>query len=105
MLNALRRRGPARDDEAPLVTRVYPIADLLRGFEGKDDDPAPLLDLVMQIGPPGSWGNGGRGTVAFLPATKSLVVNQAPAVQEQIGRALQAIRAFDDWMTPDAPAK
>lgn len=89
----------------PFVTRIYPVADLLKVTEVDwglaDDAPKPmaerLVDLVADVVEPDSWKKaGGKGTVEFDPREKSLVVHQTRDVHEQIEDLLHGMRKLSD---------
>jgi RNA polymerase sigma factor (sigma-70 family) len=79
-----------------LVTRIFPIRDLLADTEKKNREER-LIHLITQVVEPQSWSAmGGQATIEFFPLGKSLVVNQSPAVLEQIQALLEGLRAFND---------
>jgi type II secretory pathway component GspD/PulD (secretin) len=56
-----------------------------------------LIKTITTTIAPTSWSSrGGRGTIEYFPLTLSLVVNQTPAVQEQIAGLLAALRRQQD---------
>jgi RNA polymerase sigma factor (sigma-70 family) len=81
-------------DAAPkLVTRVYPVRDLL-GVEVGEEPAAPLLRIISTGVHPESWNmQGGPGSVEYFPAGKSLVVRQTAAVHEELMALLEALRS------------
>jgi type II secretory pathway component GspD/PulD (secretin) len=56
-----------------------------------------LMKQITSTVSPASWADaGGRGTIDYFPLTMALVVNQTPAVQEQVGDLLTALRRQRD---------
>jgi RNA polymerase sigma factor (sigma-70 family) len=77
-----------------LVTKVHPVRDLVTGKDNKplQDD---LIRLITNVVEARTWTHvGGRGTIEYYPLSDSLIINQAPDVQEQIEALLTGLRAF-----------
>jgi hypothetical protein len=56
-----------------------------------------LINLIINTIDPASWSQrGGSATVEYFPLGMALVVNQTPAVQEQIADFLAALRRLQD---------
>lgn len=106
-------RGPAQAHKAPVVRKVYPVADLiiplehsngavLAGISQKPDacpkqSPGRMQDQLIQLITssiaPKSWSvMGGPGTIDYFPLTDSFVINQTPAVHERIADLLTTLR-------------
>lgn len=114
----------ATADAAPMVSRVYEVADLVVPFVGKPI-PAPaaeqvdapacptpcstietvpaqhttdarLMALIRAQVAPGSWAGRGGAAMAYEPVTMALVVRQTPQRQEQIARLLETLRKTQD---------
>jgi hypothetical protein len=91
------------ESEEFLVTKVYPVADLLVGG-GEQEGQAgaadfdSLIDLITQTVSPKCWEqNGGQGTIAPFATRKSLaiVLSQTEDVHEQIAALLANLRTLD----------
>jgi general secretion pathway protein D len=87
-------------DQPRLVLKPYQVADLIipvgDGKAGKTDE-ARLIKLIQDTVAPKSWAAmGGRGTIDYFPLTMTLVISQAPDVQEQIADLLAALRREQD---------
>lgn len=87
------------DAESQLITRVYPVLDLVTvgksrppksGF-GKDYD--SLIDVIIATIQPDSWDDvGGPGAIDALGNAGSLVISQTSEVHGQIEGLLAALR-------------
>ncbi len=56
-----------------------------------------LIKLITSTIAPSSWGErGGRGTIDYFPLSMSIIVNQTPAIQEQVAELLAAQRRMMD---------
>jgi type II secretory pathway component GspD/PulD (secretin) len=56
-----------------------------------------LISLIKSAISPKSWSDfGGQGTIDYHPFTMSLVVNDTPDIQEQVGDLLDALRRLQD---------
>jgi type II secretory pathway component GspD/PulD (secretin) len=56
-----------------------------------------LISLIKSAIAPSSWSDrGGQGTIDYHPFTMSLVVNDTPDIQEQVGDLLEALRRLQD---------
>ncbi|HEY7153887.1 MAG TPA: hypothetical protein VH575_07990 [Gemmataceae bacterium] len=89
-----------RAGESRLKQQVYAVSDLVVPAEGAAPATMPedrLIKLITDTIAPRSWSEkGGRGTIDYYPTTMSLVVNQTPDVQDQIGDLLAALRRLLD---------
>jgi hypothetical protein len=87
-----------------MVTRVYPIGDLVTlGFfadgtkflpgvtmQAEADSAKFIIDMIRDSIDPMSWqGNGGSGTVTYSPLTKSLVIRQSAEVHMMLKSGLK----------------
>ena len=87
-----------------MVTRVYPIGDLVAsGFwtdgtrlppgitmQAEADNARFIIDLIKQSVDPGSWvGEGGQGTITYSPLTKALVIRQSAEVHMTLKSGLK----------------
>src|SRR5262249_34044891 len=126
---AAAAKGKKAQRPAKLVSRTYPVADLVvpvgnftaPGTTGAAQQPCSekmttsvcvtatppgdakktqedrLIKLIVETVAPETWSErGGRGTVDYFPYSLSLVVNQTPAVHEQIEELLSALRRLQD---------
>jgi hypothetical protein len=85
-----------------LVTRVYPIVDLVTmPGEGNAQlcfDYDSLIELITTTISPTSWDEvGGPGSISPHESTCTLVFNQTRDVHQQVEALLIAIRAARDW--------
>jgi hypothetical protein len=90
------------DAEGQLLTRVYPVLDLVTGkrvtspktaaaFTVRDYD--SLIELIKATVSPDSWDDvGGPGAIDCLDNAGSLVVSQTYEVQSQVAGLLTALR-------------
>jgi len=77
-----------------LVIKMYPVLDLILTNEKKTRE-EELIRLICKVVEPQTWtSKGGSGTIEFYPLGGALVVNQSPAVQEQIEALLAGMRVF-----------
>jgi general secretion pathway protein D len=90
------------DGPAKMVTKVYPVADLVIPVNG-DKDAAKkttedgLMKLITTTVAPETWAaKGGAGTIDYYPLTLSLAVNQTPEIQEKIAEVLESLRRMQD---------
>jgi hypothetical protein len=79
--------------------KCYGVADLVLPIPGCGPAKAGpstdelLVALIPRLIAPGSWvSQGGWGAIDYHPLTMALVVNQTPAVQEQIAHFLDVLR-------------
>jgi hypothetical protein len=90
-----------------LVTRTYPVADLVvpinmdpasgEPFDEKQTQEAKLMQLILDTVAPDSWvDRGGQGTVQYYPLGLALVVTQTAANHEEIRDLLTALRRLQD---------
>lgn len=88
-----------------LVTRVYPVADLIRGEDGRNDFD-PLIDLITSTVEPDSWQDvGGPGSINGFDS--SLVFSQRRDIHQRIEAllsALRRVRQLPGYSRPLAPA-
>lgn len=84
-----------------MVTRVYPVADLV-AMRGEDDndiwlDYDSLIESVTTTTQPTTWDEvGGPGSIAPYPAAAALVVSQTREVHEEVETLLRSLRAARD---------
>ena len=72
-----------------LITRTYPIADLL---EGKDYD--NLIEAITNSVDPKSWDEyDGAGSISEVTGSKSLVISQTRDVHDKVLTLLRSLRA------------
>lgn len=84
-----------KPDEAAMVLRVHPVADLAPGAYLVDEKPVPpnkaVLALIAEIRSsvaPGQWPQPAH----IASQGNNLVVCQTPAVQDAVARYLEALR-------------
>jgi hypothetical protein len=85
-----------------LTAIVYPVADLLRHVRGKAKtaEAENLIQLICRTISPQSWSEmGGTGTIDYHAASRSLVVNHTPDVQDQVADLLASLRRFTEKNT------
>ena len=92
-------------DEDELVTRVYPIVDILhaKGNESVAWLVKSYRDLIIETVSPDSWAtNGGQGTIAFSPVNTSFVITASAKQHARIEALLEDLRlagtATQDWL-------
>jgi hypothetical protein len=102
--------------ETELVTRIYPVADLVRGrnaedslIDGEEDAPdfEPLMDVITSIVTPTFWEEvGGPGAIDAFPSGECLVVSQLETGHEEIASLLTGLRKLqaDERAKPGTPA-
>jgi hypothetical protein len=92
-----------------LVTRVYPVADLVM-VPGDDHtrvlfDYDSLIEVITSVVLPTTWDEvGGPGSIAPFASTGTLVLSQTRDAHEGVESLLRSIRAARDWQgipTPD----
>jgi hypothetical protein len=102
---ACEKLPPAREAATPTQIKAYSVADLVSAAPLGGSAPAPngatctcehlLITAIQRFIAPGAWcDQGGAGTIDFHPLTMALVVNQTPAVQEQVAEFLETLRKF-----------
>jgi hypothetical protein len=104
VLPAALAAGPPEECPGRLVTRVYPVADLVVPLDQPCSKRGPvqtqerkLIELLASTVQPRTWSEvGGPGTIDYFPLTMSLIVHQTPDVQEQIQELLTALRKLQD---------
>jgi hypothetical protein len=95
-----------------MVTATYQVADLIVPVRdasftagpgaGKPAQPVKtteeeLIKRLTKSVAPASWVDaGGPGTIDYFPLSMSLVINQSPAIQEQVADLLTALRREKD---------
>ncbi len=99
--------------ETQLVTRTYPIGDLLAdvpvmsrkgGLAGKTAEPEPtgkfqkdydsFIDCITTTVVPPSWDEvGGPGSIHEMPVSSSVVISQTPVVHDEVLQLFRALRA------------
>jgi hypothetical protein len=80
-----------RSDKANLVTKVYPVGDLVG--RNVPDAGVSLIQVITRTIQPATWdGRGGAGSVEYFPEGKSLVISQTAAVQERVQALLEDLR-------------
>lgn len=99
------------EPSAKLVRVTYQVADLVIPIPGTIHTPGDsvsaavtsatqeghLIKLITDTVDPRSWSDmGGPGAIDYHPMTMSLVVNQTPAIQEQIQDLLRSLRRLQD---------
>ena len=103
--------------ETMLVTKVYPVADLLAPGDGKqpageDYDYDSLADVITSSVAPDSWDEvGGPGSLAVAPFghVNALVISQTYHIHRKIARLLEELRKVArqnrEGKKPAGPAK
>jgi hypothetical protein len=80
-----------------MVTRVYPVADLVqyRDKEGPFQNYLPLMEVIQKTVHPNSWREEGtgEGTVAPFLGSGGLVISQTEEVHQGVAAVLKALRA------------
>jgi hypothetical protein len=82
------------DAQSPenMVTKVYPVADLVRTSDGQYDFD-PLIDMITSTIEPDSWQDvGGPGSINGFDNTMSLVFSQRRDIHQQIEALLTTLR-------------
>jgi hypothetical protein len=80
------------------VLASYEVADLLAAEDGEllywyKSGPEGVVEFIVNAVDTRSWASqGGPGTIDFCPVTQSLLVRQAPDIQEQVNGVLTALR-------------
>ena len=77
--------------EELLITRVYPVSDLV--FYGSALDFDPLIELIENTLEVDSWDPVGDGTMQEFDATGVLVITQTRNVHDQVLELLRGLRA------------
>jgi hypothetical protein len=77
--------------EGTIFIRTYPVKDLVAPPADGDDR---LVKTIIGIVDPDLWEDGGGpGSIAFVPASGSLVISQTYGVHEKVLNLLQNLRA------------
>ena len=85
-----------------LITRVYPVADLVAAGNGSDTfdaglDYDSLIELITTAIAPTTWDEvGGPGSISVFGQSGAIVFLQTHDVHEQVEHLLQALRAARD---------
>ncbi len=90
---------PVAPTQQKLMVVPYQVADLVipPGNKGDKTDETRLIKLIQDTIAPRSWASmGGQGTIDYFPMTMTLVINQTPDVQEQVGDLLSRLRREQD---------
>jgi general secretion pathway protein D len=108
-LFAAPKLAAAEDNSAKPVRVTYQIADLVvpvpsgvvaapvSGASTTVTREERLIKQITSMVEPRSWSDkGGSGTIDYHPLTMSLVINQTPAVQEQIRDMLKSLRRLQN---------
>ena len=99
---------PEKADEE-LLTRIYPVADLVlvpQGGEDAEPDFDTLVDVVTSTIRPTSWEDvGGPGSVRPFPNKLSIVVSQTQEVHEELEDLLEQLRAAGQRPNAHGPHK
>ncbi len=101
---------PTEAAENRLVTRIYPVTDIVgrkRDKNGKvDADLTPLLQTIEATVFPETWNDvGGPGSIAPIPLGNAevLVISQTQAVHKEIAALLAGLRKAQPAGAPPAP--
>lgn len=82
--------------DAVLVTRTYPVGDVLHG-----QDYDGLIEAITTTVRPNSWDEvGGPGSISEVPASSSLVISQTHHVHDEIVKLLRALREAKKYAGP-----
>ena len=87
--------GVARSEDTSLVEKTYPVGELVTYFKSLTSEHGAdaLIAYVMEETELASWqGQGGEGTIEYVPLGANLVVNASPAIHEQVEQMLDAVR-------------
>ena len=90
-----------------LVTKIYPVGDLLTAGEDKaqDHDFRALTQAIRSTIAPHSWQTaGGLGDVVCVPQAQALVVMQTDEGQQNVAELLGGLRKARDVPAPQAAA-
>jgi hypothetical protein len=88
---ATKAKSAPKKVHASLVSKTYPVADLIGDSAGEDASEL-LIKFVKHAVKPASWeGHGGKGSVEYYPLGKALVIKQTPAVHAQLSCLLKAL--------------
>jgi hypothetical protein len=89
-------------DESPVITRYYPVEDLVTPWQGRGRDAFPdfesLIDVIQSVVEPGSW-NSGRELVPMRENLLLAVSHRAEAhseIQDLFG-SLRDASANEQW--------
>lgn len=77
--------------EELLITRVYPVSDLVAYGGAQDFD--PLIELIENTLEVDSWDPVGSGTMQEFDATGVLVIHQTRSVHDQVLELLRGLRS------------
>ena len=93
------------DAQSPenMVTRVYPVADLVRTADGQYDFD-PLIDLITSTIEPDSWQDvGGPGSISGFDNSMSLVFSQRRDIHNRIEALLTTLRRVKRMQSRSMP--
>jgi hypothetical protein len=91
------------DAQSPenMVTRVYPVADLVRAADGTYDFD-PLCDLIHGSIEPDSWRDGtGPAPIYSIPSSPAIVISQRRDIHQRIEALLVALRRVRELQGPN----
>ncbi|MEX0675631.1 MAG: hypothetical protein WD063_01050 [Pirellulales bacterium] len=78
--------------ESQLLTRTYPVGDLVDGNDAKGYD--SLIEAITSTVKPPAWDEvGGPGSIKEVPKSKSLVISQTRECHDEVLELLRALRA------------
>lgn len=81
--------------ESMLITRTYPVTDLLDENSGE-----VLTEAITTTVLPQTWHEvGGNGSIAYVPSAKSLVISQTHGAHDEILELLRALRTVRETET------
>lgn len=93
------------DAQSPenMATRVYPVADLVRMSDGRNDFDQ-LIDLITSTIEPDSWQDvGGPGSLHGFDNNLSLVSSQRRDIHQRIEALLGTLRNVKKWQRISTP--
>ena len=74
--------------ETELMTRTYPVGDLVEQKDGET-----LIKAITSTVRQTTWGEvGGPGSIIYVPSVKGLVISQTRDVQEEVLQLLRSLR-------------
>jgi alpha-2-macroglobulin len=84
------------ESEENLITRVYPVGDLVLpagAADGAEADFDSLIETIMGVRPQSSWEEfGGQGTIKEFPNGLCLVIDQTQEFHEKVAEMLAQLR-------------
>jgi len=82
-------------ENAKLVQRSYPVADLIKGVGTEQTCEDKLIKTITRVIDPQCWQeHGGCGTISYCNSEHALVVHQTPEIHERLNAYLAALRHF-----------